>query len=54
MRRLPASFPRAPAYTLLELLMVVSVLSVLATASWRVITNDLHRSRLNAVGFAPD
>lgn len=42
---------RAPAYTMLELLMVVSVLSVLATASWRVITNDLHRSRLNAVGF---
>jgi len=40
-----------PAYTLLELLMVVAVLSVLATASWRVITNDLHRSRLNAVGF---
>lgn len=41
----------APAYTLLELLMVVSVLSVLATASWRVITNDMHRSRLNAVSF---
>ena len=42
---------RAPAYTMLELLMVVSVLSVLAASSWRVITNDLHRSRLNAVGF---
>ncbi len=40
-----------PAYTLLELLMVVSVLGVLATASWKVITNDLHRSRLNAVGM---
>ena len=47
--------PRPPwsasAYTLLELLMVVAVLGVLATTSWRVITNDLHRSRLNAVGL---
>jgi Tfp pilus assembly protein PilE len=55
MRPIPAPPPRAPwsapAYTLLELLMVASVLGVLATASWRVITNDLHRSRLNAVSF---
>lgn len=42
---------RSPGYTLLELLMAVSVLGVLATASWKVITNDLHRSRLNAVGM---
>lgn len=43
--------PIAPAFTLIELLMAVSILGVLAAGSWRVIQSDLQRSRLNAVSL---
>lgn len=43
--------PIAPAFTLIEILMAVSILGVLAAGSWRVIQNDLQRSRLNAVSM---
>lgn len=41
--------PSAPAFTLIELMMAVSILALLTAGSWRVIVNDLHRARLNAV-----
>lgn len=37
------------AFTLLELLLVITILGVLGAVSWRVIVNDLQRARLNAV-----
>lgn len=37
------------AFTLLELLLVITILGVLSVVSWRVVVNDLQRARLNAV-----
>lgn len=37
------------AFTLLELLLVITILGVLSVVSWKVIVNDLQRARLNAV-----
>lgn len=37
------------AFTILELLLVITILGVLSVVSWKVIVNDLQRARLNAV-----